>query len=98
MGVRNGADAYIFIDGVSQALTKTTDWATLNDPPATTRFTIGAQLHAAAAYFTNGWIDEVRISKGVARFTADFTPLNYEYGGTPTSSFKQSRALLGVGW
>jgi hypothetical protein len=33
---------------------------------------IGAWSEGAAQYF-NGWIDEVRISKGIARWTSDFT-------------------------
>ena len=28
----------------------------------------------------NGWIDELRVSKGIARWTADFTPPTAAYG------------------
>jgi len=31
-------------------------------------------------YYFNGWIDELRISKGIARWTANFAPPNYAYG------------------
>jgi hypothetical protein len=38
--------------------------------------TIGSQ---AGIHFINGWLDEVRISKGVARWTAAFTPPDGPY-------------------
>ena len=31
----------------------------------------------------DGWVDELRISKGIARWTADFTPPTEEYGTEP---------------
>jgi hypothetical protein len=39
-------------------------------------FEIGAQN--GSNYF-NGWIDEVRISKGIARWTSNFTPPTQPY-------------------
>ena len=29
--------------------------------------------------YTDGWLDEVRVSKGIARWTANFTPPTSEY-------------------
>ncbi len=44
--------------------------------------------------YLNGWIDELRVSKGIARWTANFTPPNRAYGyaaggfsGTHTSNW-----------
>ena len=34
----------------------------------------------SAAYYLNGWIDEHRVSKGIARWTANFTPPTRAYG------------------
>ncbi|HOW58971.1 MAG TPA: LamG domain-containing protein, partial [Candidatus Omnitrophota bacterium] len=35
--------------------------------------------HGGAIYHFNGWLDEVRITKGMARWTGNFTPLTTEY-------------------
>ncbi|MBU2541135.1 MAG: LamG domain-containing protein [Candidatus Omnitrophica bacterium] len=45
-------------------------------------------------YALNGWLDEFRISKGIARWTSDFTPPTSEYEVIPESS---SLILLGLG-
>ena len=68
--VRSGASCYIFVNGVSQALTQTTAWGNL--PNSTGVLNIGAWYDAT--YFLSGYIDELRVSKGVARWTSNFTP------------------------
>jgi hypothetical protein len=47
---------------------------------------LSATLYVGAAYisgsftrFLNGWLDEVRVSKGIARWTSNFTPPTTEY-------------------
>ena len=74
--VRNGAACLLFIDGVSQAVTQTTAWGTL--PDYASDLMIGDWEHSALYPF-NGWMDEIRISKGVARWTANFTPPTVPY-------------------
>lgn len=34
-------------------------------------------------YYLNGWLDEIRISKGIARWTGNFTPPTAPYGAYP---------------
>jgi len=79
--VRSGTAFKIFLDGVSQTLTvitaiganSTGDWATT--------LNIG---YLSNVGYLNGWLDEVRISKGVARWTADFTPPTSPYTAAPS--------------
>ena len=73
--VRNGANILIFQDGVSKALTGTQIGATTLTDFAGTLY-IG---NNADTRFFNGWIDEYRVSKGIARWTANFTPPVAEY-------------------
>jgi len=69
--VRNGSNAYILIDGTPQTLTETTAFGS-NDVG-----NIAASLYVGYSpgltTYLDGWIDEVRISKGIARWTANFT-------------------------
>lgn len=70
--VRNGTAWNLYIDGTSQASTT----SSLTMPSLTTPLHIGAGAYSGGgmAWYTNGYIDEVRISKGVARYTGNFTP------------------------
>lgn len=73
--VRNAGVISLYIDGVSQALTVNTnpaaDWG---DHAAV--LTIG---QVTGGDYLPGWIDEFRISKGIARWVADFAPPIAEY-------------------
>lgn len=73
----------IYINGTSVA-NATTDWTTDGSANA---LTIGSR--GTTDYF-DGWIDELRISKGIARWTANFTPPTTEYAGgiTLTNNIK----------
>lgn len=76
--VRSGANLYMFIDGVSQAITHGVTFnASTNFPDFTGVLCVGGWT--PNIQWLNGWLDEVRISKGIARWTADFTP--------PTSAY-----------
>lgn len=78
--VRSGTSAYIFKDGI-QLGTASTNSGNAN---STAGITIGANNGGGDRL--NGWIDELRVSKGVARWTTNFTPPTSEYtvpgGGT----------------
>ena len=77
--VRNGNNWYMFVDGVSQSLTLTAgSWScTLSNLSAP--ITIGAGVYSGVPYPINGCLDEVRISKGIARWTSSFTPSTIPY-------------------
>jgi hypothetical protein len=81
--VRTTTSAKIFIDGVSQTLTETTAFGTNNVGDIASVLYLGRAGDVAAA-FLDGWVDELRISKGIARWTSDFTPPIAPYDGART--------------
>ena len=76
---RSGSIIRWFRDGVVDATTYTTS-ATLNSVNGKLRF--GADIHTDGGSPMRGYIDEIRVTKGVARYTANFTP--------PTAPFPDS--------
>jgi hypothetical protein len=78
--VRFGTNFDIFVDGVSVNLSVVTEIGSNALPDLATPLRIG--VHSSEEYF-NGWQDEVRISKGIARWTSDFTPPTAEYSLPP---------------
>lgn len=78
--VRSGSSFMIFINGVKQTVTygQGSGSSTLEE---TTKLYIGGSL-GQMAYKWSGYIDEFRVSKGIARWTANFTPPTSAY--TPT--------------
>jgi hypothetical protein len=67
----------IYIGGVSQTLTNAPADYTMSD--LATVLTIGRRALTETRYL-NGWIDELRISKGIARWTSNFNVPISEYG------------------
>lgn len=72
--VRNGSITTLYLDGVAQGSFNFN--VTVNN--VAYKYAIGRAGERSANYL-NGWIDEFRISKGIARWTADFTPPASEY-------------------
>lgn len=73
--VRSGDNWYMFIDGI-QIGTTTVQAGIMGD------FTGDLQIGQGAwtlSHYLNGWIDELRISKGIARWVSDFTPPTAPY-------------------
>jgi len=71
--VRNGSSWVLYRDGVSYATaTNAGAWGS-----SVQSFIIGSAN--GGSYFFNGYIDEFRVSKGIARWTAGFTPPTEEY-------------------
>jgi len=83
---------YFFIDG-TQLGSPTSTNTDLND----TTHVLRIGTFASGIRDFNGWIDEFRISKGIARWTANFTPPTVEYcvGGGATRTPRMM--LLGAG-
>lgn len=79
--VRNGNNFNIYQDGTS--IKQITDTDAM--PDIATTLVIG-DWAGNAGYCLNGWIDEYRISKGIARWTANFTP--------PTRPYSRSQAAF----
>ncbi len=73
--VRNGSDALMFKDGIEFPLNETTPFGNLSDISAPLWFGRPADTNDSL----DGWVDEIRFSKGIARWTANFTPPTSEY-------------------
>jgi len=66
--VRTGNTFIVFLNGVNVSQGDDTD--------DVADFAAGLHIGrmTAAGHYLNGWLDEVRVSKGIARWTTDFTP------------------------
>ncbi len=71
---RNGNNWKLFKNGTQIASSA----ATGTMPDYASLLYIGA-YNISLNYFFDGWLDELRISKGIARWTADFTPPSCDY-------------------
>lgn len=69
---RNGADLRIFIDGVQSGSTHNISTTSLFN--STAEFRIGVSASDTSTDSMDGYIDSVRITKGVARYISDFAP------------------------
>ena len=80
-GGPNGARTIkLYLNGIQEGDTYTYDYNF-----AQTAIWLGANQHSTVIECLNGWIDEFRISKGIARWTGNFTPPICEYEApTPT--------------
>lgn len=68
--VRSGNTLMGFVNGTKQATTF--DFTGRTCYPSTAPLTVGVTLGYPSNF--NGYIDELRISKGIARYTSNFTP------------------------
>lgn len=67
---KSGTSLRFFVDGTQVGTTQTHSTAIAD---VATALTIGGILYTGFQYYLNGYVDEVRITKGAARYTADFT-------------------------
>jgi len=78
--VRNSGVTKLYVDGIAQTSTHT---GSVIIPNGSTTLRIGS--YNGSSEFWNGYIDDLRVTKGVARYTSNFTP--------PTKSFQHNDAI-----
>ena len=89
---RTGSDLELFIDGV---LEKTVASAT-HDFSGGSTFYVGAMNNNVSHSPYAGYLDEFRVSKGIARYAANFTPPAYPYSaGAYTEAVTEKRLVSG---
>lgn len=76
---RQGTNLRLFVDGTQIGTTVTNSTDISGSAEA---LVLGALRYSAPIQYFNGWLEEVRITKGIARYTANFTP--------PTTPFPNS--------
>jgi hypothetical protein len=73
--VKSGTTGTVYVDGtLSGTITS------LNTPAASSQtLRIGVWDYSAASEYFNGYIDEIRITNGYARYTSNFTPSTTQF-------------------
>ena len=88
---RVGATLYCAVDGVVETKTGTAS-AFYN---STAVLSLGRLDSSTSAGFLNGYLDDIRITKGIARYTSNFTPSAIEIGAiTPLDPYYNNVRLL----
>lgn len=89
--VRSGSNLYVFLDGI---MSSTTVSGTIPANIGTTY--IGRASDGASQYFT-GYIDELRITKGVARYTSNFTPSSTAFLSGVLTDVRNAKTITAYG-
>lgn len=82
--VKDGTNGYMFFVDGTQVGTTQTDTDVIPDFAGTALIGI---YSTSTNNYLNGWLDELRVSKGVARWTANFTPPSSEYAPATPNGF-----------
>ena len=90
--VRDGSNFYIFLDGTSLSLTTVTAISTNYLDNTDGVLNIGDDLNNTPR-FVDGWIDEFRLSLGVARHTSNFSVATTEYAPATDPTFLLTDSL-----
>lgn len=102
--VRNGASLAIYKDRTALTLTESTEIASNSLPDLAAALAIGAGIADASVTPFNGWIDEFRWTKGVARYTANSTALTeahpdgkwHDTSGNGNDFFRGADGIIGT--
>ena len=88
--VKSGSTTTIYVNGSSVASNTTNVWNTVTTP-----LWIGYINPSNGSYF-NGYIDELRITKGVARYTGSFTPQTSAFPDTQGTTNQYVTKYIGL--
>lgn len=72
--IRYGTNLYAALDGTLSAATDLGTGYSVRDDSHALKIGIPGDYFSPTGLYFNGWIDELRVSKGVARWTSNFTP------------------------
>ena len=92
--VRNGATTTVYVNGISVVSLSNFGTSSIDSGTGSNTITVGSWPPTLGGI--NAYFDEIRISKGVARYTANFSPATFPGIGTPVtdSSFPNVALLL----
>ena len=90
--VRSSTNIYFWVNGVQQGTTQSISGTLYN---GTAPLEIGANLLGSTNTVLNGYLDELRITKGVARYTANFTPPNAPFPNSRNQVLTKYVGLVG---
>lgn len=99
--VRHGTDFYIFVNGTALELTTVTAISTndLTFSLSDEKMTFGRYGNYNGLYVT-GWYDRIRITKGLAKYTSNYTPTTDDYiltsAATLTYTFSPALNFTGI--
>lgn len=88
---RSGTSTKLFLNGVQEGATYSDGNNYLG---AANRPIIGIDSYNLTATPMNGYIDDLRVTKGVARYTANFTPPSSAFPGGPVPGTPTANALI----
>ena len=92
---RNGTNLRMFVNGlqIGTTATSSTSYNNVNSDP----LQIGKQYTGAGTSYFNGYIDELRITKGVARYTSNFATQSIEFSNNASVTQLQTKYVGLVG-
>jgi hypothetical protein len=85
--VKNGTSGYMMFVNGTQIGTTQTDTDTISNLAGS--LFVGRCIDTGGTVYLNGWIDELRISKGAARWTSNFTPPTAEYASAEPGNLSE---------
>ena len=88
--VRSGSSVYLFVNGALEAITTNTQSLNISN----NGLRIGSNGWDGSQAFWYGYIDDVRVTKGIARYTSSFTLPTVAYPDPTDTNFNDVSLLL----